>query len=149
MTRNCCDYFVLCTKIKSFCCTQETNIRLYANLTSIDFIVNKLTEKRREYCSPCCLFGSGGGSSEGWGGFDSVHLNSIVNSIVFIWRWIEGFCTGEGNGNPLQCSCLENPRGGGAWWAAIYGGFAQIRARLNRLSISSSSSREILQPTQV
>ena len=30
-------------------------------------------------------------------------------------------CIGEGNGNPLQCSCLENPRGGGAWWAAIYG----------------------------
>ena len=29
-------------------------------------------------------------------------------------------CTGEGNGNPLQCSCLENPRDGGAWWAAIY-----------------------------
>ena len=28
---------------------------------------------------------------------------------------------GEGNGNPLQCSCLENPKGGGAWWAAIYG----------------------------
>ena len=31
------------------------------------------------------------------------------------------YCTGEGNGNPLQCSCLENPRDGGAWWAAIYG----------------------------
>ena len=30
-------------------------------------------------------------------------------------------CAGEGNGNPLQCSCLENPRDGGAWWAAIYG----------------------------
>ena len=30
-------------------------------------------------------------------------------------------CLGEGNGNPLQCSCLENPRDGGAWWAAIYG----------------------------
>ena len=30
-------------------------------------------------------------------------------------------CTGEGNGNPLQCSCLENPRDGGAWWAAAYG----------------------------
>ena len=30
-------------------------------------------------------------------------------------------CTGEGNGNPLQCSCLENPRDGRAWWAAIYG----------------------------
>ena len=31
-------------------------------------------------------------------------------------------CIGEGNGNPLQCSCLENPREGEAWWAAIYGG---------------------------
>ena len=30
-------------------------------------------------------------------------------------------CIGEGNGNPLQCSCLENPRDGGAWWAAVYG----------------------------
>ena len=30
-------------------------------------------------------------------------------------------CIGEGNGNPLQCSCLENPRGGGAWWTAVYG----------------------------
>ena len=30
-------------------------------------------------------------------------------------------CIGEGNGNPLQCSCLENPRDGGAWWASIYG----------------------------
>ena len=30
-------------------------------------------------------------------------------------------CTGEGNGNPLHCSCLENPRDGGAWWAAVYG----------------------------
>ena len=38
-------------------------------------------------------------------------------------------CTGEGNGNPLQCSCLENPRDGGAWWAAIYG-VAQSRTRL-------------------
>ena len=30
-------------------------------------------------------------------------------------------CTGEGYGNPLQCSCLEDPRDGGAWWAAVYG----------------------------
>ena len=30
-------------------------------------------------------------------------------------------CIGEGNGNPLQCSCLENPRDGGAWWVAVYG----------------------------
>ena len=45
-------------------------------------------------------------------------------------------CTGEGNGNPLQCSCLENPRDGGAWWAAVYG-VAQSRTRLKRLSNSS------------
>ena len=38
-------------------------------------------------------------------------------------------CMGEGNGNPLQCSCLENPRDGGAWWAAVYG-VAQSRTRL-------------------
>ena len=47
-------------------------------------------------------------------------------------------CIGEGNGNPLQCSCLENPRDGGAWWAAVYG-VAQSLTRLKRLSSSSSS----------
>ena len=41
-------------------------------------------------------------------------------------------CPGEGNGNPLQCSCLENPRDGGAWWAAVYR-VAQSRTRLKRL----------------
>ena len=45
-------------------------------------------------------------------------------------------CPGEGNGNPLQCSCLENPRDGGAWWAAV-SGVAQSRTRLKRLSSSS------------
>ena len=42
-------------------------------------------------------------------------------------------CIGEGNGNPLQYSCLENPRDGGAWWAVIYG-VAQSQTRLKRLS---------------
>ena len=48
-------------------------------------------------------------------------------------------CVGEGNGNPLQCSCLENPRDGGAWWAAVYG-LAQSRTWLKRLSNRSSMS---------
>ena len=48
-------------------------------------------------------------------------------------------CIGEGNGNALQCSCLENSRDGGAWWAAIYG-VALSRTQLKRLSSSSSSS---------
>ena len=47
-------------------------------------------------------------------------------------------CIGEGNGNPLQCSCLENPRDGGAWWAAVYG-VAKSRTRLKRLSSSRAS----------
>ena len=46
-------------------------------------------------------------------------------------------CSGEVNGSPLQCSCLENPRDGGAWWAAVYG-VAESRTQLKRLS----SSRE-------
>ena len=46
-------------------------------------------------------------------------------------------CTGEGNGNPLQCSCLENPRDGGAWWAAV-SGVAKSRTWLKWLSSSSS-----------
>ena len=45
-------------------------------------------------------------------------------------------CIGEGNGDPLQCSCLENPRDGGAWQAAVYG-VTQSRTRLKRLSSSS------------
>ena len=47
-------------------------------------------------------------------------------------------CIGEGNGNPLQCSCLENPRDRGAWWAAVYG-VAQSWTWRMRLSSSSSS----------
>ena len=48
-------------------------------------------------------------------------------------------CIGEGNGNPLQCSCLENPRDRGAWWAAIYG-VTQSRTRLKWLSSSLAAS---------
>ena len=46
-------------------------------------------------------------------------------------------CIGERNGNPLQCSCVENPRDGRAWWAAVYG-VAQSWIRLKRLSSSKS-----------
>ena len=48
-------------------------------------------------------------------------------------------CIGEENGNPLQCSCLENPRDGDAWWAAV-SGVVQSRTRLKRLSSSSDLS---------
>ena len=54
-------------------------------------------------------------------------------------------CFGEGNGNPLQCSCLENPRDRGAWWAAVCG-VAQSQTRLKRLS---SSGKHKLWASQV
>ena len=46
-----------------------------------------------------------------------------ISPFAAIWMDLEGIMLsdGEGNGNPLQCSCLENPRDGGAWWAAVYG----------------------------
>ena len=52
-------------------------------------------------------------------------------------------CIGEGNGNPLQCSRLDNPRDGGAWWAAV-SGVAQSRTRLKRLSSSIYTSILVL-----
>ena len=60
-----------------------------------------------------------------------------VMSLLF--NMLSRLVIGEGNGKPLQCSCLENPRDGGAWWAAVYG-VAQSRTWLKRLSSSSSSS---------
>ena len=51
-------------------------------------------------------------------------------------------CIGEGNGNPLQCSCLENPRDRGSWWAAVYG-VAQGWTRLKRLSSSRCNSQKL------
>ena len=47
-------------------------------------------------------------------------------------------CIGEGNGNPLQCSCLENPRDGGAWWAAVYG-VTQSRTLLSDLAAAAAT----------
>ena len=52
-------------------------------------------------------------------------------------------CIGEGNGHPLQCSCLENPRDGGSWWAAIYG-VAQSQTRLKGLSSSKMEKNSSL-----
>ena len=69
-------------------------------------------------------------------------LQSMGSGRVWL-DWVTSLslsCIGEGNGNPLQCSCLENPRDGRAWWAAVYG-VARSLTWLKRLS--SSSSREV------
>ena len=57
-------------------------------------------------------------------------------------------CTGKGNGNPLQCSCLENPRDGGAWWAAVCR-VTQSWTQLTRLRSSSSMSIESMMPSSL
>ena len=106
---------------------------------------------------PGSVPGSGGSPGEGNGKPTPVFLPGKSHG----WRSLVGYCPwghresdtterlhfdfslsciGEGNGNPLQRSCLENPRDDGAWWAAIYG-VAQSQTRLKRLSSSSSSSR--------
>ena len=64
-------------------------------------------------------------------------MGSIRETTEWLHFHFSLSCIGEGNGNPLQCSCLENPRDGGTWWAAVYG-VAQSRTRLKWLSSSSS-----------
>ena len=69
----------------------------------------------------------------------SVHIGEL-RDMEFIQYVRTLSRIGEGNGNPLQCSCLENPRDGGAWWAAVYG-VAQSWTRVKRLSSSSKTLR--------
>ena len=73
---------------------------------------------------------------------------AAVHRVAQSWRqlrWLSMHASiGEGNGNPLQYSCLENPMDRGAWWAAVYG-VAQSQAQLKRLSGSSSSSMQTSQ----
>ena len=82
---------------------------------------------------------------------DGGARKAAVHGVAEGWTWLSWgsdtterlhfhfslSCIGEGNGNPLQYSCLENPRDWGAWWAAVYG-VAQSRTRLKWLSSSSS-----------
>ena len=81
------------------------------------------------------------GESQGWGSLVGCRLwgPKELETTEGLHFHFSLSCTGEGNDNPFQCSCLENPRDGGAWWAAI-SGVAQSWTRLKRLSSSSSSS---------
>ena len=79
------------------------------------------------------------GKSHGWRSLVGCSLWCREESDTTEWLHIHFSlsCIGEGNGNPLQCSCLENPRDSGAWWGAVYG-VTQSRTRLKRLSSGSS-----------
>ena len=77
-------------------------------------------------CDSLCLWGFLSSSDSKASACNGGDLGLIPGS---------GKSPGEGNGTPLQCSCLENPRDGGAWWAAVYG-VAQSRTQLKQLSSS-------------
>ena len=85
----------------------------------MSLLFNMLSHQRRQWhATPVLLTGKSHGWSlvgcspwgrEEWDTTERLHFHFSLS------------CIGEGNGNPLQCSCLENPRDGGAWWAAVYG----------------------------
>ena len=92
-------------------------------------------QRRKEQPTPVLL----PGKSHGWRSLVGCSPWGRKGSDTTEWL-LSRFslsCIGEGNGNPLQCSCLENPRDEGAWWAAVYG-VAQSRTGLKWLSSSSS-----------
>ena len=111
-------------------------------LTSITeiilFVIDKYSNRRRQWQpTPVLLTGKSHGERSlvgcsPWGCCES-------DTTEWLYFRFSISCIGERNGNPLQYSCLENPRDGGAWWTAIYG-VAQSRTRLKRLSSSSSSN---------
>ena len=83
------------------------------------------------------------GQSRGWRSLGGCGPWGRWGSDTTEWLYFHFslLCIGEGNGNPLQCSCLENPRDGGAWWAAVYG-VTQSRTRLKWLTSSSTESQD-------
>ena len=112
--------------------------------TYLLFVPAEVIESRSDHhsniqcVSPTSLYEDNGGQA---GGIQSHLINWTLQELDTTEQLHFHFslsCIGEGNGSPLQCSCLENPRDGGAWWAAI-SGVAQSRTRLKRLSSSSST----------
>ena len=96
--------------------------------------LNRVPLRRQWHPTPVLL----PGKSHGWRRLVGCSPWGRWGSDTTEWLHFSLSCIGEGNGNPLQCSCLENPRDGGAWWAAV-SGVAQSRTWLKWLSSSSSS----------
>ena len=93
--------------------------------------------RRRWHPTPVLLPGKSHGQGSLVGCSPRGHEESDMTERLHFYFSLS--CIGEGNGNPLHCSCLENPRDGGAWWAAV-SGVIQSQTRLKRLSSRLSSS---------
>src|SRR5574337_155407 len=97
--------------------------------------VRKIPWRRKWQPTPVLLPGKSHGQSSLVGCSPRGHEESDTTERLHFHFHFSVSCIGEGNVNPLQYSCLENPRDGGAWWAAVYG-VAQSQTRLKRLSSS-------------
>ena len=95
------------------------------------------SQRRQWHPTPVLLPGKSHGQRNLVGCSPWGRWRSDTTEQLHFHFWLS--CIGEGNGNPLQCSCLENPRGRESWWAAVYG-VAQSETQLKWLSSSSSSS---------
>ena len=129
-----CCWTPLLPSISKFLASHTRN----ASVTWIPYFVSLLDNPWRRQWQPTPVFLPG--KSHGWRSLISCspwdcEESDMTERLPFHFSLS---CIGEGNGSPLQCSCLENPRDGGAWWAAFYG-VSQSWTRLKRLSSSSSS----------
>ena len=105
------------------------------NLQMFKLDLEKAEQQRRQWHpTPVLLPGKSHGRRSLVGGSAWVRTESDTTERLHFHFSLS--CIGEGNGNPLQCSYLENSREGGAWWAAVYG-VAQSWTRLKQLSSSS------------
>ena len=106
-----------------------------ASLTSSELASEVFTTRRRQwYPTPVLLLGKSHGRRSLMGCSPWDHEESDTTEQLHFHFSLS--CIGDGNGNRLQCSCLENPRDAGAWRAAVYG-VTQSQTRLKRLSSSS------------
>ena len=108
-------------------------VQLQRTCLQFDPWVGKIPWKRKQQSTPVFLPGKSHEQTSlaGYGPWGRKESDT-TERLLFHFSLS---CTGEGNGNPLQCSCLENPRDGGAWWAAV-SGVTQSWTRLKQLSSS-------------
>ena len=106
-------------------------------LENVYLQTHRFKEKRQEGNKEKCIIIT-------WKWLNDVGFFVCLFFFYVFWKYLQWkirpeyyLSLGEGNGNPLQCSCLENPRDGWVWWAAVYG-VAQSQTRLKQLRSSSS-----------
>ena len=119
----------------------SNNLKNFFEQIGCDLICRKVVSRRRRqwHPTPVLLPGKSHGRRRLVGCSPQGHQGSDTTEQLRFHFSLS--CIGKGNGNPLHCSCLENPRDGGAWWAAVFG-VTQSRTQLKRLSSSSNHQHQ-------